>query len=572
MRGIEERLRPCSCGGRFRHSASRRCFRCRAEVIIEPGVDLTPYFGCEDHQDRDPTEEEQAAYDNFAAELDSQGGSLGKTSMKGARRLCVLQPTMPITGTPQRVCRWAEDIPMPIHDWTRVAAGIFHAFHYSWIAEIAGALNRGLLPAAYYALPEQIAGGLGPDVLTLRRPESNGTSPGVGPPDGGVAVAVAPPKVRIRMRSEANQYAAKAKAVTIRHVSNHQVVAMVAVLSPGNKNNQNGLNSFVRKAHEVLAAGIHLLLVDLFPPSARDPQGIHRAVWGDDCGEDYSLPQDKPLTCVAYVGGPSAEAFIELVAIGDALPDMPLFLTPDVYVPVPLEASYLSAWKNMPAYWRDVLTSAPVAGRTVMPEPSFDAAPPNVPLTPDRTGTLAAGGWSAPGGRFDGRSGRRWRSGRAACRRRRPPAGAAGAGSSWCRASSRVVAGVQPKTSVVMTSATVVRAGSRSAPTMRRSRSRSVNMPAIRSCSITMMAPIRFSFMKLHRLQDRSVLADRPDIGSFTGENVADRRHGRALASGVGQVDSRTTVSAGIDSSTIPPAPARGHQDFVKFRSGPRSR
>src|SRR5947208_4178144 len=106
---------------------------------------------------------------------------------------------------------------MPIHDWTRVDAGIFHAFHHDWITEIARALNRGLLPPSYYALPEQIAGGLGPDVLTLRRPA--GPEPAAagqpGPPDGGVAVAVEPPRVRVRLRAEANRYAAKAKAVTV---------------------------------------------------------------------------------------------------------------------------------------------------------------------------------------------------------------------------------------------------------------------------------------------------------------------------------------------------------------------
>lgn len=246
---------------------------------------------------------------------------------------------------------------MPVHDWTRVDAGIFHAFHHNWITDIARALNRGLLPAAYYALPEQIAGGLGPDVLTLRRPGGNGAAPAVGPPEGGIALAVAPPRVRIRMGAEANRYAAKAKAVAVRHVSNHQVVAMVEIVSPGNKNNQNGLNAFVRKAHEALAAGIHLLLVDLFPPGPRDPQGIHRAIWGEDCGPDYAPPEDKPLTCVAYVGGAGAEAFVEPVAVGDALPEMPLFLTAEVYVPVPLETTYQSAWEDMPAYWRDVLQS-----------------------------------------------------------------------------------------------------------------------------------------------------------------------------------------------------------------------
>jgi len=221
------------------------------------------------------------------------------------------------------------------------------------------ALNRGLLPPAYYALPERFAGGLGPGVLALRSPASNGPTPAADGAAGGVAVAVTPPRVRFHMKPEANRYAARAKAVVVRHVSQHQVVAMLEVLSPGNKNNQNGRNAFVRKAREALAAGVHLLLADLFPPSARDPHGIHRAVWGDDCGADFALPVDKPLTCVAYVGGAGAEAFIEPVAVGDSQPEMPLFLTADVYVPVPLEATYQAAGDGMPAYWRDVLMAPP---------------------------------------------------------------------------------------------------------------------------------------------------------------------------------------------------------------------
>jgi hypothetical protein len=45
---------------------------------------------------------------------------------------------------------------VPLHNWTRVDAGIFHAFHHGWITEIGRALNRSLLPADYYALPEKV--------------------------------------------------------------------------------------------------------------------------------------------------------------------------------------------------------------------------------------------------------------------------------------------------------------------------------------------------------------------------------------------------------------------------------
>lgn len=42
MRALEGRLKPCICGGTFRHDAPRRCFRCHTPVISdEPdGVDL----------------------------------------------------------------------------------------------------------------------------------------------------------------------------------------------------------------------------------------------------------------------------------------------------------------------------------------------------------------------------------------------------------------------------------------------------------------------------------------------------------------------------------------------------
>ncbi|HEY2785058.1 MAG TPA: hypothetical protein VGJ05_08795 [Fimbriiglobus sp.] len=47
---------------------------------------------------------------------------------------------------------------MPIHDWTRVDAGLFHHFHERWISAIGDALNGGLLPKGYVALSDQSAG------------------------------------------------------------------------------------------------------------------------------------------------------------------------------------------------------------------------------------------------------------------------------------------------------------------------------------------------------------------------------------------------------------------------------
>lgn len=245
---------------------------------------------------------------------------------------------------------------MPVHDWTLVDAGIFHHFHHSWIEEISRALNRGLLPPEYYALSEQITGSMGPDVLTLQKPGAETTV--LDDPPGGLAVAKAPPKVRFHARAEPDLYAARSKTVVVRHRSKHQIIAMVELVSPGNKSNRHGIKSFVEKAVTALRAGIHLLIVDLFPPGPRDPQGIHKAIWDELIDNDFTLPEDKPLTVAAYSADQFPEAFIEPVTVGDRLPEMPLFLTPDVYIPTPLEATYCSAWDVFPSFWRDVLASS----------------------------------------------------------------------------------------------------------------------------------------------------------------------------------------------------------------------
>ncbi|HEV3121213.1 MAG TPA: hypothetical protein VGY53_04895, partial [Isosphaeraceae bacterium] len=58
---------------------------------------------------------------------------------------------------------------MPIHDWTRVDAGLFHHFHQDWTIELCRALNSGRLPPGFTALTDQQIGGPIPDVLTLHR-------------------------------------------------------------------------------------------------------------------------------------------------------------------------------------------------------------------------------------------------------------------------------------------------------------------------------------------------------------------------------------------------------------------
>jgi hypothetical protein len=250
---------------------------------------------------------------------------------------------------------------MPMHDWTRVEPGIFHAFHHRWISAISDALNDGRLPADYYALPEQVAAGFGPDVLALEArsdeldSESDTASDGTG---GGTATTLQTrPRTRTIVETEAAFYRRKKSSVVVRHSSGDRVVAMLEIVSPGNKSNQHAFRAFVEKACELLERRIHLLIVDPFPPGPRDPHGIHAAIWEQIEDGSYRPPSDQPLTLVAYECDLLTRAFIEPAAVGQPLPAMPLFLEPNGCVMVPLEETYNTAFAVMPQRWRSVLVA-----------------------------------------------------------------------------------------------------------------------------------------------------------------------------------------------------------------------
>ena len=240
---------------------------------------------------------------------------------------------------------------MPVHDWSKVDAGTFHAFHTAWITHLSESLNGGVLPNGYYAMPEQHAGRMIADVLTLHVPS---IALATLPSDGGVAVADAPPKVRRRLSPSPTARGTR-RTLTVRHTSGHRIVAVLEIVSPSNKDRLSHVEEFIDKAENALAHGVNVLLVDLFPPGPHDPAGMHGALWERFDDEPYELPQDEPLTLASYVAEPRPEAYLEHLVFGSVLPEMPLFLNPDRYIRVPLEPTYLAAFRGMPAIWREVL-------------------------------------------------------------------------------------------------------------------------------------------------------------------------------------------------------------------------
>jgi hypothetical protein len=82
---------------------------------------------------------------------------------------------------------------------------------------------------------------------------------------------------------------------------------------------------------------------------------MHGAVWDEFDEAPYDLPAAEPLTVASYVAARPVAAYIEHFTVGAAVPEMPLFLASDRYIPTPLEATYQSAYRGVPRFWQEVL-------------------------------------------------------------------------------------------------------------------------------------------------------------------------------------------------------------------------
>jgi hypothetical protein len=205
------------------------------------------------------------------------------------------------------------------------------------------ALNKGILPKGVSALVEQRAAEREPDELAVEWQGSSRRDEA----DDGSLMTLDPPATAFTFRTATQTYAARANRIAIKHRLG-RTLAIIEIVSPGNKDSKAALSDFVQKAIEFLQAGVHLLIIDLFPPTPRDPDGIHQRIW-DEIGEDrFAFPASKNRTLSSYQAGREKVAYVQPIAVGDLLPEMPLFLWEGKHVKVPLEPSYHSAWNDTP--------------------------------------------------------------------------------------------------------------------------------------------------------------------------------------------------------------------------------
>lgn len=215
----------------------------------------------------------------------------------------------------------------------------WRSFHGAWAAAMARLLNKGVLPAGYYAVPLMDRDGpIEIDVATLQDQEGSGLeSGGVEPtkwtaPAPAIAVAVDLATVDgVQVQVFADE-------------GDPRLAAAVELLSPRNKDRPAARQAFAVKCVGYLQQGSSIVVVDTVTTRRADLRSTILSLLGVDLSA-ASLARAS-LSAVSYrtVGHDEELQQLEVwpapLALGQPLPTLPLWIASDYSVPLDLEASY----------------------------------------------------------------------------------------------------------------------------------------------------------------------------------------------------------------------------------------
>ncbi len=215
----------------------------------------------------------------------------------------------------------------------------WESFHSAWANSLARLLNEGLLPERYFAEPNVRLGTQVEIDVATREVAGRAETAGAG-----VATEVwAPPRPALGTQVSFND----PDVFEVRLLNDEEgprVVAAIELVSPANKDRPANRRAFAVKCASYLQQQVGLVVVDVV--TSRQSE-LHSEllqlleVSATPSGNDF-LYATAYRTLLAG-GGVRLEAWREPLALGSALPTMPLWLGPDLVLPLDLEQSYLSA-------------------------------------------------------------------------------------------------------------------------------------------------------------------------------------------------------------------------------------
>ena len=231
---------------------------------------------------------------------------------------------------------------MPLLDHFRPPLSVSHpwkGFRSSWANSITNQLNE-VLPEGYYAIPEVPLGDqIEIDVATLERI-------GGGRVGAATATAVWAPS---RPKLSATVDFSRLQSIEIhifQDLGGPQLRAAIELVSPANRDRPRSRLTFAAKCVGYLERGVGLVVLDTVTTRRAN---LHAEIAAAlEAAALLEWDSQSSLAAVAYraaaEGGQTrVEAWPEPLALGAALPTLPLWLGADLCLPLPLEESYTAA-------------------------------------------------------------------------------------------------------------------------------------------------------------------------------------------------------------------------------------
>jgi hypothetical protein len=238
--------------------------------------------------------------------------------------------------------------PMPLRDHFHTNSTVlkWEALHGFWPAAIVARLNS-ILPKEYIAQPRVRLGTMMEiDVGALER-ESGDFSPGGFGGEGGVAVtawAPAAPTVLLDTEfPEPDEY-----EVNVYSQDEFRLVAAIELVSPSNKDRPENRRTLVNKCESLLKRDVCVTIVD--PVTSRAANLYGELL--DELGAPRTAVSQSEIYAATCRGRRNGlrwrlESWEHTLAVGSALPSLPVWLSPDLMVPLELEATYEETCRSL---------------------------------------------------------------------------------------------------------------------------------------------------------------------------------------------------------------------------------
>lgn len=233
---------------------------------------------------------------------------------------------------------------VPIHDWSRVDPAYFHSFSLGWVCELSRSLNNGWLPSSYFSMTETLTQWRGPHLVQL--PEPTVVRKAADDVGRSLSAFDVSPRVWAEVESMSADYAEK--AISVRPSETHHPVAAILFVTEANKRSSYRSRVFIERAVDIVRSGIHAAIIDLFATSDHVSFDVQHEIWRELMPEPLVRPANQPLCAISYRNGWTRTAYVQPSMVGDTLPELPLFISSDTYVPLPLEETYSTAWAALP--------------------------------------------------------------------------------------------------------------------------------------------------------------------------------------------------------------------------------